>query len=92
MKFEEAQTVCISVNALYDNYHHLMLGRIEVTDDNYYDLYNEDGELACMDGEEVTIAQVGNNLITFRNDNDESSIYFALTREEAEIAIIPRVV
>ena len=81
----EGKTVCISVAVLFSE--PLAFGRVE-KDEEYYDLYNEDGELACMDGEEVVIEQVGDYLITFRNDNGESSVHFALTRNEAELAII----
>ena len=93
MKFTEGTTVCISVQALYDKFWHLALCRMIKTSANsdtknfYYDLYNDDDELACMDGEEVTIEQVGENLITFRNDNGESSVHFTLTVDEAEVAI-----
>lgn len=90
MKFTEGTTVCISIQALYDSFQHLTFGKIipDLGDTGYYDLYNENGELACMDGEEVTIEQVGEHLITFRNDNGESSVHFALTYKEAETAVI----
>ena len=91
MKFTEGTTVCISVQALFETVGTPKLGWINFDSDyyeNYYDLYNEDNKLACMDGEEVTIEQVGETLVTFRNDEGESSIRFTLTKEEAEIAII----
>ena len=58
----------------------------DVTAD-YYDLYNKNGELACLDGEEVLIDRIGKVTVTFRNDNGEESVYFYLTHEEADKAI-----
>lgn len=90
MKFIEGTKVCVSIQTLYNSFPQLTFGEIvpDFGDTDYYDLYNEDGELACLDGEEVIIEQVGEQLITFRNDNGESSIHFALTYKEAEMAII----
>lgn len=92
-KLNLAPEIGVSIQALLDaGIEKPMFGRIEVENDdsgkvvNYCDLYNEDGELACMDGEVCTVDQVGNVLVTFRNDNGESTIYFALTKEEADIA------
>ena len=87
MKFTEGTTVCISVQTLFETVGTPKFGWINF-DSGYYDLYNEDDKLACMDGEEVTIEQVGEALVTFRNDEGESSVRFTLTKEEAEIAII----
>lgn len=82
-------TVCISVQALYEAFgENLQLNTIAAEDDGYYDLYNEHGELACMDGEEVSITQTGDVYISFVNSNGEYSVYFGLTHEEAKIAII----
>lgn len=52
-----------------------------------YDLYNGDEELACMNGESCIIEQIGEDLITFANNNGESTIHFTLTKNEAEWAI-----
>lgn len=82
-------TVCISVQALYKTFgENLRLNTISTEDDGYYDIYNEYGELACMDGEEVSITQIGDVYISFVNNNGEYSVYFGLTHEEAKIAII----
>ena len=88
MKFTEGTTVQMDITSLYKHFGQSSLGRIEYNDDgDFYMLFNEDGEDACYDGEEVTIEQVGKNLITFRNDNGESSVHFTLTVGEAEVAI-----
>lgn len=93
MKLEEGMKVCISVKSLYDMENNLLFGKIvsdfaeSQNDTDYYDLYNENGELACLDGEEVLIDQVGQAIVTFRNDNGDGSVYFSLTHEEADKAI-----
>lgn len=82
-------TVCISVQALYEIFgENLRLNTISTEDDGFYDLYNEHGELACMDGEEVSITEKGDTYISFVNNSGEYSVYFALSHEEAKIAII----
>ena len=96
MKLQEGMKVCICVKALYDRNEDLFYGAIVPVPNfakssnacDYYDLCNEDGEVACLDGEEVTVDQVGVVLVTFRNDNGEGTVYFALTHEEAEAAIL----
>ncbi len=83
--------VCISIEALYKEFKDGKLSRCYVeVDDNgtYYDLYTYDGELVCMDGEEVNIVETGDNLVTLRNDNGEYTVYFTLTKEEFEKAVI----
>lgn len=91
MKYTEGMKVCVSVKALYEDEQDLTFGHIipdfEDGEVRYYDLYNEDDELACLDGEECIIDQVGKALITLRNTNGDGTIYFTLTREEADIAI-----
>lgn len=81
----------ISVKGLYETFgEELYLNTIRkmVSDGHtYYYLSNEFGELACMDEEEVNITQKGNNLISFVNNSGEYSAYFALTYEEAKVAM-----
>ena len=79
MKFTEGTIVQIDITSLYKKFKQPALGRSE---------YNEDGEDACYDGEEVIIEQVGEHLITCRNDNGDGSMHFTLTRDEAEIAVV----
>lgn len=87
-EYKEGMKVCLSVKTLYENNADLSYGMIvpdyEEGTIKYYDLYNEDGELACCDGEEVIIEQVGEVLITFRCSD---SVYLTLTKDEADIAI-----
>ena len=91
-KYKEGQEVCVSVKTLYESNEKLEYGTIVPDYDengnmNYWDLYNEDGELACMDGETCIIEQVGNVLLTLTNDNGEGTIHFTITKEEADRAI-----
>ena len=89
MKFTEGTIVQMDITSLYKKFKQLTLGRIEYNEDgNFCILFNEDGEDACYDGEEVIIEQVGEHLITFRNDNGDGSIHFTLTRDETEIAVV----
>lgn len=83
--------VCISVKALYDMYGpNLTLGTIKKRKSNgetYYDLYNEDGDLACCDGEEWPIEEDSGVLVTFLADgSDGGAVRFALTHEELGVA------
>lgn len=92
-ELKEGQKVTVSVQALYDSGIPLEYGRIEVENDdsgkvvNYCDIYNEDGELACMDGETCIIEQIGTVSITLVNNYGESTVLFALTKKESDIAI-----
>lgn len=90
-QYREGMRVGVSVKALYENAQDLMFGHIIPDFEDgvmkYYDLYNDDDELACLDGEECMIDQVGQALITLRNTNGDGAIYFTLTYEEADIAI-----
>lgn len=89
MKFTEGMIVQMNITSLYKKFKQPTLGRIEYNDDgDFYMLFNENGEDACFDGEEVTIEQVGEHLITFRNDNGNGSMHFTLTCDEAEIAVV----
>lgn len=92
VNFKEGQEVTVSVKTLYDDGVPLEYGSIIPDyDENgklmYYDLYNEDGELACCDGETCRIEQVGVALITLVNNDGESTVRLTLTRPEAEIAL-----
>ena len=89
MKFTEGTIVQMDITSLYNKFTQTTLGRIEYNEDgDFYILFNEDGEDACYDGEEVIIEQVGECLITFRNDNGDDSMHFTLTRDEAEITVV----
>ena len=89
MKFTEGTIVQMDITSLYKKIKQPTLGRIEYNENgDFCILFNEEGEDACYDGEEVIIEQVGEHLITFRNDNGDGSMHFTLTRDEAEIAVV----
>lgn len=89
MKFTEGTIVQMDITSLYKKFKQSTLGRIEYNENgDFCILFNEEGEDACYDGEEVIIEQVGEHLITFRNDNGDGSMHFTLTRDEAEIAVV----
>ena len=89
-------TVCLDIKALYKEYgKFLTIGEIvkeyqECNDTTYYDLLNEFGKVACMDGEEVFITEISNGLVHFQNDNGEYTVYFALTEDESDVAIVDK--
>jgi len=86
--YKEGLEVSINVEQLNFSFgNKLSYGTIE-TDDDYFDLYNTDGNIACMNGEECVIEQVGEVLITLVNQNGEGDIHFTLTRSEADAAIV----
>ncbi len=91
MQYKEGQEVCVSIENLYLKYRNAITYghiRYDKNEGEYFDLFNEDGELACMDGEVCFINQIGTSLITFANYNGEKTLYFTLTKEETEAALL----
>lgn len=99
-KLEEGLKVCVSVKTLFnyltedrdEKIVDFSNGYIEKSVDGkrkYYDLYNNQGELACMDGEIVHILNINkqNDIVTFINNNGECSVIFELYTEEIEEAL-----
>lgn len=86
--FENETTVCLDVQALYDVFKDgaLSLCKIIFTDDGeggtYCDLYNDNGELACMTGEEVYVTNIDeqNNNIQERLWREQHLLYTYETR------------
>lgn len=90
MQLMEGKEVCVSLKALQDIHEDLFFGKVVHDRSQYwdfYDFYNKSGELACMDGERITVDQVGETALTFRNDNGEHPVYFMLSQKEADAAI-----
>ena len=79
----------LSVKELYDKYgNHLAFGSIEHTyedGEEYYDLYDENGFLVCVDGQKCEVISINREEITLKNDNDK---LFLLSREEFENAAV----
>lgn len=85
--------VCISVKALYESDLESPYGNhiipdfdYETKEMEYYDLYNDSDELACMDGEWCHVVEKSDHHVLLRNDNGDGTVYFCLTLEEFEIA------
>lgn len=54
--------------------------------DEYFDLYNQNGELACMDGETVQVVKDNGNLLTLMNSTGMGDVEFDLTETEFKTA------
>ena len=93
MEIKEGARGCVSVRSLYNMEGGLRSGFIvpdftkSPNDCDYYDMYNADGELVCLDGEEVTIEKVDESGVTLRNDNGDNTVFFTLTNEEITVAL-----
>ena len=89
-KFTKGESVCISLESLYRNITNLNSGHIDFTEDNgceYYDLYNDNGVLVCMDGEVCIIEDISEDVFTLSNNTGIQEEYFTLTVEEIGIAV-----
>ncbi len=78
--------VCLSISTLEKELGDtLEYTRIEYSsdgDEEYFDLYNDNDELCCLDGEEVLIIKDDGDTLTFRNENDKNNVEFKLTLTE----------
>lgn len=91
MKFTANQEVGVSVETLYKHFgSKLRYCTIEVENQEpqvaYYDLINEKGVIACMDGEECVVMEVEGDKV-FLNVCNGEPVMFTLTKTEAEIGI-----
>lgn len=100
-KLEEGLRVCVSVKTLFDCFTEeeysngcleISNGYIEKLSDGdriYYDLYNNQGEFACMDGEIVLISSINkqSDIVTLINNSGEYPVTFELYAEEIEEAL-----
>lgn len=90
MSMKNKTTYGISVMALYEQYGEKLsnckIAKIEEGNETYYDLYNKNGVLACMDGESVTVINETNGTLTLSSVEDENNAVFTLTREEFSVA------
>lgn len=84
------ETVCLSISTLERELgDDLEYTRIEYTndgDEEYFDLYNDEDELCCMDGEEVLIVKDDGTDLTFVNQNGLNDVEFKLTLSEFIVA------
>lgn len=86
--------VCLNIQSLYKEIgEDLEFTTIEFTpseDSNssheYYDLYNSDRVLACMDGEDVMVVEDYGDTLVLLNDNGNIPVKFELTLSEFKIS------
>jgi len=92
MKYEIGQKVCISVDAMIDGDAEMEFVDIVTDHDGegtFYMLFNEFGELCCLDGEECMIDHIVNGTtdvydLVNRNDGD---VHFMLSKHDLDIAV-----
>lgn len=91
MKYEIGQRVNISVKALYEGN-----ANLEYTDihshydgkDKFYELYNDNDELCCLDGEECIIGHiVYDDVYDLVNNYGETAVHFMLSEHDLDIAV-----
>lgn len=91
MNYQVGDCIGISVQALYNQFgEKLYQGRIERNEQIgccYYDLYNTDGTLACMDGEQVFVNSIDDGKYTLESVDGGESVKFTLTKEEMSVAV-----
>ena len=91
MKYQAGQKVCISVNEMING--DADMDFVDVVtyhdgEETFYMLYNEFGELCCLDGEECTVDQLvtgTKDVYDLVNKND-GDIHFMLSKHDLDIA------
>ncbi len=93
MKYTVGERVCISIDTMINEDADMDFVDI-VTDhdgeETFYMLYNEFGELCCLDGEECTIDHIVNgttDIYDLANDNGECTVHFMLSEHDLDIAV-----
>lgn len=67
-------------------YGHIEINFNGLGDEPYYDLYNPDGYIACMDGEVCEVTGIEDDKVFFVNKAGDYPVEFVLTQEEAGVA------
>lgn len=93
MKYEIGKKVCISIDAMINGNADMEFTDI-VTDhdgeETFYMLFNEFGELCCLDGEECTIDHIvngTNDIYDLVNNNGDYTVHFMLSKHDLDIAV-----
>lgn len=93
MKYEIGKNVCISVNSLINGDADMEFTDI-VTDhdgeETFYMLFNEFGDLCCLDGEECVIDHIVNgtaDIYDLVNNNGDCAVHFMLSEHDLDIAV-----
>lgn len=92
MQYKVRENVCISVNAMINGDADMEYVDIVTYHDGkekFYVLFNEFGELCCLDGEECTIDHIVNGTtdvydLVNRNGGD---VHFMLNKHDLDIAV-----
>lgn len=93
MKLEVGMKVAVSCKELYEKCNNSHSIEIEVQQDEngndaYWDLYNADKELACMDGETCEVISIDQDgFVTLKNNDGESGKLFTLSPDEANVGL-----
>ena len=93
MKYTFGEKVGISISSMRDGGADMEFVDV-VTDydgaETFYVLYNECGELCCLDGEECTIDHIVNgttDVYELVNQNGETNVHFMLSEHDLDIAV-----
>lgn len=90
-EYRKGQKIGISLSELYKYSSDISCGYIDHDDDDgedgYYDLYNRDGEVVCMDGETCIIKDVLDYGLVLINDDGLTPKEFTLNYAEIGVAV-----
>ena len=90
-KYSVGTKVCISVKSLIEQ--NAEMSFVDICSDyddggKFYMLYNEIGELACLDGELCTIDHiVADGIYDLKNENGNTVCHFMLSEKDLDIAV-----
>ena len=93
MKYTVGEKVGISIEALINESANMDFVDIVTEHDGeekFYMLYNEFGELCCLDGENCIIDHIVNgttDIYDLANDNGECIVHFMLSEHDLDIAV-----
>lgn len=83
--------VCVSTQALYEQFgERLSHGHISPEKGEgciYYDMYNSEDNVCCMDGEVNRVESINGDNVVFVNEDGEEPIRFTLSTEEVKVAV-----
>ena len=90
-RLQVGDEVCISTQALYERFgKHLSQCSISLDKSegaDYYDMYNNEGEVCCMDGEMNRVDNICKEYVVFSNKEEGEPVKFTLSSEEVEVAV-----
>lgn len=92
MKYEIGKKVCISIDAMIDGDADMEFVDIHTDHDGretFYMLFNEFGELCCLDGEECTIDHLVNGTTDVYDlvNHADGDVHFMLNEHDLDIAV-----